>query len=64
MKHFISVDTDKQAVICSIGRKSHVNDNKLFRPIARKTRAITKVSIPPTKVGGFTASQPTAFTEG
>ncbi|MGA2799971.1 MAG: IS5 family transposase [Candidatus Micrarchaeaceae archaeon] len=43
MKHFISVDTDKQAVICSIGRKSHVNDNKLFRPIARKTRAITKI---------------------
>lgn len=43
MKHIMSVDTDKQAVICSISRKSYVNDNKLFKPIAKKTRNLTKI---------------------
>ncbi|MDE1767100.1 MAG: IS5/IS1182 family transposase, partial [Thaumarchaeota archaeon] len=32
LKHIMSVDTDKQAVICSIGRKSNVSDNKVFKP--------------------------------
>ncbi len=43
MKHIVSVDTDKQAVICSIGRKSNVNDNRVFKPIAKKTRGIIKI---------------------
>jgi len=32
--------------------------------LAKSLDADLDVSIPPTKVGGFTASQPTAFTEG
>lgn len=43
LKHILSVDTDKQAVICSIGRKSNVSDNRIFKPIAKKTRKVTKI---------------------
>lgn len=43
LKHVLSVDTDKQAIICSFGRKSNVNDSKTFKPIAKKTRKITPI---------------------
>jgi hypothetical protein len=43
MKHIMSVDTDNQMVVCSIGRKSNVSDNKMFRPVAAKARKVTKI---------------------
>ena len=43
LKHVLSVDTDKQAVICSFGRKSNINDCKTFKPIAGKTRQIIPI---------------------
>jgi hypothetical protein len=41
----------------------HKEHKELEKELAAAKRQV-KVSIPPTKVGGFTASQPTAFTEG
>lgn len=43
MKHFLSVDTEKQAIIVSEDRRSYVNDTKRFKPILKKTRQRTKI---------------------
>jgi hypothetical protein len=43
MKHVLSVDTNKIAIICSDGKRSYVNDNKTFKPIAKKTREIIPI---------------------
>ena len=43
MKHVLSVDTNKIAVICSDGKRSYVNDNKTFKPIAKRTRRIVRL---------------------
>ena len=43
MKHFLSVDTDKQAIITSENWRSYVNDNTRFKPILKKTREIIRI---------------------
>ena len=43
MKHVLSVDTNKIAVICSEGRRSYVNDTVMFKPILKKTNEIVDV---------------------
>ena len=37
MKHFLSVDTDNQAIVVSEDWRSYVNDSARFRPILKKT---------------------------
>lgn len=37
MKHIISVDTDRQAIIASESRRSYVHDSKTFCPILQET---------------------------
>jgi hypothetical protein len=43
MKHFISVDTERQAIIASEDWRSYVNDTTRFKPILRKTRKRTRI---------------------
>ncbi|MGI0141360.1 MAG: IS5 family transposase [Candidatus Micrarchaeales archaeon] len=43
MKHFLSVDTDKQAIIASENWRSYVNDTVRFKPIAKKTRKLVRI---------------------
>ncbi len=43
MKHFLSSDTDKQAIIASEDRRSYVNDALIFKPILEKTKAIVDI---------------------
>ena len=43
MKHFLSVDTDKQAIINSEDWRSYVNDTTRFKPILKKTRKRTRI---------------------
>jgi hypothetical protein len=43
MKHFISIDSDKQAIIVSEDWRSYVNDTKRFKPIAKKTRKVIRI---------------------
>jgi hypothetical protein len=43
MKHFLSADTDAQAIIASEDRRSCVNDTKMFKPIMKKTRERTRI---------------------
>jgi len=43
MKHILSVDTDKQAIIVSDSKRSYVNDNKTFRPTLKKTKDIVDI---------------------
>jgi hypothetical protein len=43
MKHIISIDTDNQGIIASYDRRSHINDTKTLKPVARKTRKIVRI---------------------
>ena len=43
MKHFLSVDTDNQAIMASEDWRSYVNDSTRFRPILKKTYERRKV---------------------
>jgi len=43
MKHFLSVDTDRQAIIASDGRRSYVNDTLMFKPILKKTKEVVDI---------------------
>jgi hypothetical protein len=40
MKHIISVDTDNQGIIVSYDRRSHISDNKILKPVARKSKKV------------------------
>ena len=42
MKHFLSVNTENQAIITSESWRSYVNDSTRFNPILKKTTEITK----------------------
>ena len=43
MKHFLSVNTDNQAIVTSESWRSYVNDSTRFNPILKKTTEITEV---------------------
>lgn len=43
MKHFLSIDTDNQAIVVSEDWQSYVNDTTRFRPILEKTNGRRKV---------------------
>lgn len=43
MKHFVSVDTDKQAIVVSEDWRSYIHDSVRFKPIAKKTRERTRI---------------------
>ena len=43
MKHFLSVDTDRQAIIASDDRRSYVNDTLMFKPMLKKTKEVIDI---------------------
>jgi len=43
MKHFLSVDTNRQAIIASYDRRSYVNDTLMFKPIMKKIKEIIDI---------------------
>jgi len=43
MKHFLSVDTNRQAIIASYDRRSYVNDTMMFKPILKKTKEVVDI---------------------
>jgi len=43
MKHFLSVDTARQAIIASDDRRSYVNDNVMFKPMLKKTKEVIDI---------------------
>ena len=43
MKHFLSVDTDRQAIIASYDRRSYVNDTVMFKPMMKKIKEIIDI---------------------
>ena len=44
MKHFLSIDTDKQAIITSESWRSYVNDTVRFKPILTETCELVEVN--------------------